>query len=186
MIKKLAAALVIAASSFVTAAQAGTITINDLGGAPTFTATSDFGVSSFVSAPGSLSINFTFHIPFGDGTIENATGADHQAFNLLDGAVLSDTLLLQATGNNRPGSTDWLEDFTLTFLSGSGLSPLAGGTDVPESLGVSLPINNKGVSGTSLNIIVNSVDAVPEPLTLSIFGAGLAGAVATRRRKKAA
>jgi hypothetical protein len=32
----------------------------------------------------------------------------------------------------------------------------------------------------------SDIDAVPEPLTLSLFGAGLAGAVAVRRRKKKA
>ena len=33
---------------------------------------------------------------------------------------------------------------------------------------------------------VGTVSAVPEPLTLSLFGAGLAGAIAMRRRKKKA
>ena len=43
-----------------------------------------------------------------------------------------------------------------------------------------------GAWGFEDNNDVFAISAVPEPLTLSIFGAGLAGAAAMRRRKKAA
>ena len=46
-------------------------------------------------------------------------------------------------------------------------------------------VNNSTVASGSFTATGPSLAAVPEPLTLSIFGAGLAGAVAMRRRKKA-
>ncbi|MGZ5940213.1 MAG: PEP-CTERM sorting domain-containing protein [Rhizomicrobium sp.] len=33
-------------------------------------------------------------------------------------------------------------------------------------------------------IVTNNIEGVPEPITLSLFGAGLVGAAALRRRKK--
>lgn len=45
------------------------------------------------------------------------------------------------------------------------------------------PLNGNGNIGNLLDNV--SVSAVPEPITLSLFGAGLAGAAAFRRRKKA-
>ena len=46
--------------------------------------------------------------------------------------------------------------------------------------------NAQGAYGQSWTDIVfpNGVGAVPEPITISLFGAGVAGAVAVRRRKK--
>jgi len=48
----------------------------------------------------------------------------------------------------------------------------------------------QGVDGSLINVgtgpvIVPPTNGVPEPITLSLFGAGLAGAVAMRRRRKA-
>jgi hypothetical protein len=45
------------------------------------------------------------------------------------------------------------------------------------------PLDGNGNIGNLLDNV--SISAVPEPFTLSIFGAGLAGATALRRRKKA-
>ena len=46
-------------------------------------------------------------------------------------------------------------------------------------------IFTNSVDGVLTDVSVNSARSVPEPLTLSLFGAGLAGAAALRRRKKA-
>jgi hypothetical protein len=45
-------------------------------------------------------------------------------------------------------------------------------------------IQTNGETGEILTLVSMTPESVPEPFTLSLFGAGLAGAVAMRRRKK--
>jgi hypothetical protein len=45
------------------------------------------------------------------------------------------------------------------------------------------PADNLGLILDDVSLSVSDRTAVPEPLTLSLFGAGLAGAAALRRRK---
>jgi hypothetical protein len=67
--------------------------------------------------------------------------------------------------------TQKIDAFTNLFKAGSGQASFAGNVDAYS------------INGTTFNF---DATAVPEPLTLSIFGAGLAGAFAARRRKKKA
>jgi hypothetical protein len=57
------------------------------------------------------------------------------------------------------------------FKAGSGQASFDGNVDAYS------------INGTTFNF---DATAVPEPLTLSVFGAGVAGAFAARRRKKKA
>lgn len=63
-------------------------------------------------------------------------------------------------------------------LSPDSLSPTFGGSFSTT--------DGNTVEFTSDNSLTYQATAVPEPITLSLFGAGLAGAVAMRRRKKKA
>jgi hypothetical protein len=175
-----------------TASQASTIVISDLTGvAPTFTATADITDVSVTQAPESLSLTGNFHIPFGDGTMCNVDGGCDQSFNVLDASdlSLSDTLHVVFDGPGGPGTVDWIEGFTLTFLSDGGVTLLPAGSRVVETgLPQFLPINNGGVEGTSFNVSVASDEgsAVPEPASLLLLGTGLAAAAARRRSKRRA
>ena len=71
------------------------------------------------------------------------------------------------------------EDFTGTVQSGAGI---VGSTD-------SLSLQCQDPSGSStctVQIFVPSADPVPEPITMSVLGAGIAGLVVARRRRRAA
>ena len=72
------------------------------------------------------------------------------------------------------------EDFTGTVLADASLG-FIGSTD-----SLSLQCQDTGGSNTcTVQIFVPSADPVPEPITMSILGAGLAGLVVARRRRAA-
>jgi hypothetical protein len=97
------------------------------------------------------------------------------------------------------GSTTYGVPDSLTACAGASCSPFsitATGTNdwVLETLnftgtGGTMAVSLTGLAGGKYigldNVSVDAIAAVPEPLTLSIFGAGLAGMAAMRRRKKA-
>jgi len=90
--------------------------------------------------------------------------------------TLSDGLTLSATSDS---TSDISPDAMLPdFIGFTSLSALTSITiDMPDAVYYNA-IDNFTFSATT-------VSSVPEPFTLSLFGAGLAGAVAMRRRKKA-
>jgi hypothetical protein len=71
-----------------------------------------------------------------------------------------------------------------TYDLKSGIGPITG----PNSPGINFPWATTAGSFimTSASDVATFTATVPEPVTLSLFGAGLAGAVAMRRRKKQA
>jgi hypothetical protein len=79
-------------------------------------------------------------------------------------------LMYYTDGNNTFSNAD----LTLTAGKGSG--------GLFTELGL---FSNRTWNGT-INYVVGAPNPAPEPITLTIFGAGLAGVAATRRRKKAA
>jgi hypothetical protein len=96
----------------------------------------------------------------------------------------SGTLLL--AGVNIPAKGQWVED-TLTFSTG------ASGGPIGSILGIELLDGGSSGQENFDLVTVNAVTTapngggtgIPEPFTLSIFGAGLVGAAALRRRRKA-
>lgn len=131
--------------------------------------------------PNNFDVNYTLAIAFSSPI--GSTG-DSELFNL---NIVSPT--------NPPG--DLISAFTTTDLSNltfilpgwtvSGLHYVAdGGTTFGGSCGTNTwcnPESNTGNLYIEANFTQN-VAKVPEPLTLSLFGAGLAGAAALRRRKQ--
>jgi len=70
----------------------------------------------------------------------------------------------------------------LESINGSFMSTAGGEFDIRATNSIDVPGGNDFALA---NISVTPATRVPEPFTLSIFGAGLAGAAALRRRKKA-
>lgn len=119
------------------------------------------------------------------------------------GGVLSGDEDVDITGNqiilteliDGPYATAAFNGYVLTILSGpiiTGVSFDASSTETISDLTFDAHhvfINMQGVSipavGATVVINVTTADAVPEPLTLSLFGAGLAGMASMRKRKAA-
>jgi hypothetical protein len=73
--------------------------------------------------------------------------------------------------SNATGGRDWAWETT---------DPIGGGNEYSYSEGTWFP----GSDDLAFNLTGPDVSPVPEPITLSLFGAGLVGAAATRRRQK--
>lgn len=102
-----------------------------------------------------------------------------------DGVTLADYGTASATYD----SPDVLQDFAISAVVGSccALPSATNYTDTGSFITVaSFTVAN--VDGTPIeNVTIQfrpQLDAVPEPFTLSLFGAGIAGAVAMRRRRQ--
>ncbi|HEY2007930.1 MAG TPA: PEP-CTERM sorting domain-containing protein [Rhizomicrobium sp.] len=114
-------------------------------------------------------------------------GTLSQTFNDTPGTTLVITLWLDSNGT-APNQFEVEFDSTLLFNQ-SNIAALPGYEE--------LTYNVVGTGSDTLklferddpnylavdDVAVNAVSAVPEPLTLSLFGVGIAGAVAMRRRK---
>jgi hypothetical protein len=102
-------------------------------------------------------------------TISFSIGADDMAFAYLDGVNVCD---LGGVHADTPGTC------TTPFLISAG----------SHNLDVFFVDINNVQSGLTFDVLTQGVvsnPGIPEPLTLSLFGAGLAGAAAFRRRRKA-
>ena len=75
--------------------------------------------------------------------------------------------------NGGPTSANWSVTFDTSGVGVANEFYLTNGSVIPNS-------------GGPYQMLIGSAASVPEPLTISLFGAGLAGAIAMRRRKKAA
>lgn len=99
--------------------------------------------------------------------------------------LFHDYLLTSGTGG-----TNFYIDDTLMFSNPAAITAGAGGTDT--RFGRQFDPYGEFITGQIDyvriydQIGVTNTNSVPEPLTFSLFGAGLAGAIAMRRRKKAA
>jgi len=108
----------------------------------------------------------------GSGTLSALSitfGSD--VFNLADKNVGSNPLVQFTTGK--------LDDITYAGTAADGDSLMI------TSQFVYFTVANRAQEIGTFTAVDPPLDPVPEPITLSIFGAGLAGAAAMRRRKKA-
>lgn len=121
---------------------------------------------------GTVSANFTFTTPNGLQTDSGSVAGGQ-----VNGSSANGTLSI--TWPNQPVEFDFTDGIKLDVTLGN-LSESCSGNNCLSAGG---PYD---ISGTFFLLSGPTTTAVPEPLTLSLFGAGLAGAAALRRRSKKA
>ena len=129
--------------------------------------TQDWRLYFLGAASGYADIDLGVAAPVGEWfTVELSLDATDGAYD----AIITDTATAQVLTNSIGVLPDWTgaDDVfdSVAFFKGD-LSP-------GDTIGDTAAVNDVNVTAT-----------VPEPVTISIFGVGLAGAAAVRRRKKA-
>jgi hypothetical protein len=120
---------------------------------------------------GTVAANFTFTTPSGMQTDSGSITGEQ-----VNGSSSNSTLSI--TWPNQPVEFDFTDGIKLDVTLGN-LSENCSGNNCLNAGG------SYDISGTFF-LLSGPTTAVPEPLTLSLFGAGLAGAAALRRRSKKA
>ena len=163
-------------------ASASNVSFFDLtDGPPTFSVSSDIDVTLVRSTAESLHLEGTLHIPFGNGRIQNAGGANDQSFILLEGNGSISDFVHFVSGGSGPGAVDFLEDFVIDFFSDPAIPAGVGGLSIFENGTLqALPFNSSGLQGGSFFGI--SVHSDPEPSALALLGLALAGLSLMRRK----
>ena len=179
-----ASAAVLAAGLLAAPAIASNVSIFDLtDGAPTFTVSSDIDVTASTATAEVLHIEGTLHIPFGNGRIQNAAGANDQSFLMLegDGSGSASDFVHFVTGASGPGAVDFLENFVIDFFSDPFIPAGADGKRLFEDGTLqAMPFDSSGLQGGSFFGI--SVQSDPEPSALALLGLALAGLSLMRRK----
>ena len=136
-----------------------------------------FNFYNVAGAPTAAGILYIFNSVYG-GTPNGLAGAGALAASISNaGGVYAFAPSFTLAG----GHQYFFYEDTLTTITGSGIDDYAGGNAF-FALTVSTAFTDAG--GTQdANFTLSGVKKVPEPVTLSLFGAGLAGAALLRRRK---
>jgi fibronectin-binding autotransporter adhesin len=152
-------------------------------------------------APGTLAVTGTYHQEIAaifEAGIAGTNSDQVSKLNVTGGASLSGTLDVDLLNGFQVASGDVFNimnfassigDFTNFELNGSACT--SGGADIYNcsALGDGLFFQEEFVNGdTGLDLVIGQTvvgTPVPEPWTIELFGAGLAGLAAMRRRRKA-
>lgn len=113
-----------------------------------------------------IAVDILFNLPGLAGTTIGGSGS------------ITDTFHLRGFYYADSGEIAWSGPATIDFADGAELSLALDNITLSGVNGISTGSGN-------LTMTVEKTDPVPEPLTLSLFGAGMAGIAAARRRKAA-
>jgi len=158
-----------------------------------------FGNWSVANGTVDVVSNNTFSIfcAGGAGKCVDLDGTSNDAGDLISNFLFLPgdyTLTFDFSGNQRNGTTDsmlvTMGSLSETFSSNNdNFLTVVRNVTVGAGPGDNLTFSHFGGDNTGLildNVRVESIDAIPEPATLALFGAGLVGVGFLRRRRKAA
>jgi hypothetical protein len=150
-----------------------------------FTVTGTTGPLSGITATGSFAYDSSI-VPAGGGSVSGTNLLTTLNFTW-DGIIYNQTTANTGSLGFDPSGALFNAEFGTNCTAG-GCSTTSGFEqwEVSQTVLGSVGGFEYGIAGHEGLFVGNArLTKVPEPLTLSIFGAGLAGAVAIRRRKKA-